>query len=86
MRIDDTGREIVGVYDPEEKRTFVRRDQLKDRAKYAGVLLHELTHALTNTRNVSLEFEEALTENLGKLAILAASSRLGLAYLLGKRR
>jgi hypothetical protein len=35
--------------------------------KYAGTLLHEVTHAISGTGDVSREFEIALTDVLGKI-------------------
>lgn len=44
---------------------IVRRTQLKSLQSYAGTLIHECTHAITRTSDITLEFENALTNNLG---------------------
>jgi hypothetical protein len=57
--------EIVGVWEPDEKRIVIRRDQLENAHRYCGTLLHELTHAVSYHSDLTLEFEEALTVRLG---------------------
>jgi hypothetical protein len=47
---------------------IVRRDQLGDSATYGGTLLHELTHAVSGSRDLTFEFEEALTAHMGTVA------------------
>jgi len=37
--------------------------------KFASTLLHEAAHAISNASDVSLDFETALTELLGKTAV-----------------
>ncbi|MEV0111112.1 hypothetical protein AB0H42_32975 [Nocardia sp. NPDC050799] len=69
MRLNTAGREIVGVYEPAEKRIIIRRDRLNNPAEYCGTLLHELTHAKSGTTDGTLAFEEALTTQLGHLAV-----------------
>ncbi len=71
MRVDDVGNEVVGVWEPQEQRIVIRRDQLQEIESYAGTLLHEATHALTDADDRSLEFEQGLTQNLGKIAARA---------------
>ena len=71
MRIDQHGNEVLGVWELQEQRIVIRRDQLRDVASYAGTLLHEATHALTGADDGSFEFEQGLTHNLGKVAALA---------------
>ena len=60
--------EVVGVWEPIEKRIIIRRDQLSNAARYCGTLLHELTHAMSGLGDLSLEFEEALTVSMGTVA------------------
>lgn len=66
--------EVLGVWDPEEKIIVIRRDQLAKLESFAGTLLHELVHATTDTDDISLEFENALTDLLGKVAKQMISS------------
>jgi hypothetical protein len=68
MRLDRGDRECLGLWVSKERRIIVRRDQLGDLAQYAGVLLHELAHALSDADDESREFEEQLTTFLGSLA------------------
>jgi len=67
-RLSDRGAEVVGVWEPAERRIVVRRDQLRDPATYLGTLLHELTHALWGFGDLTFEFEESLTRQLGTVA------------------
>jgi hypothetical protein len=46
----------------------VKRDQLRSVETYAGTLLHETGHALSGAEDVSSEFEDALTGELGTIA------------------
>jgi hypothetical protein len=69
MRLNSIGHEILGVYEPATKRIIIRRDQLTAPADFCGTLLHELTHAGTGTTDGTLAFENALTQQLGALAV-----------------
>jgi len=60
-------RETVGLWDPKTGYIIIRRDMLASLEKYAGTLLHEVTHAISGTGDVSREFEIALTDVLGKI-------------------
>jgi hypothetical protein len=44
---------------------YVKRTQLQSLAKFAGTVLHELSHALSGAPDISLDFELQLTEELG---------------------
>ena len=72
VRISETMRlmegrytEAVGVWEPGEGRVIVKRTQLQSLAIFAGTILHELSHALSGAPDVSIEFEQQLTEELG---------------------
>jgi len=69
MRLSDEGHLVVGVFEPQEKRIVIRRDQLRDPVHYCGTLLHELTHAGSGYTDGTLEFEEALTHQLGTIMV-----------------
>ncbi len=58
-------QEAVGLWEEAEGRIIVKRTQLQSLAAFAGTVLHELSHALSNAPDVSLEFEEQLTQELG---------------------
>ena len=49
----------------------VKRSALSDLGEYAGVLLHEVAHALGGGRDVTREFELELTRLLGGVAVRA---------------
>lgn len=69
MRINVTGTsEVIGIWDPSSGQIVIRRDQLSSVGSYAGALLHELTHVTSGTADLSLSFEDALTETVGTVA------------------
>jgi hypothetical protein len=75
VRISETMRlmegryqEALGVWEPGEGRIIVKRTQLQSLADFAGTVLHELSHALSGAPDVTLEFEEQLTKELGGVA------------------
>jgi hypothetical protein len=70
-RLSMGSREIVGVWEPIEKRIIIRRDQLISAARYCGTFLHELTHATSGLSDLSMEFEEALTVRMGTVASIS---------------
>ena len=55
----------MGIWEPADGRIIVKRTQLQSLAKFAGTILHELSHALSGAPDMSLEFEQQLTEELG---------------------
>ena len=72
VRVSETMRlmegryqEAVGIWEPADGRIIVKRTQLQSLAKFAGTVLHELSHALSGAPDMSLEFEQRLTEELG---------------------
>jgi hypothetical protein len=69
MRLEAQGyHEAVGLWDPLEQRIIVKRNQLARLDLYAGTLLHEVAHARSGASDVSSEFEDALTAQLGAMA------------------
>lgn len=69
MRIDpQTYSEAEGLWSPEEGNITIKRNQLKRIDLYAGVLLHEIAHAESGASDVSSDFENKLTDYLGKAA------------------
>jgi hypothetical protein len=75
VRISETMRlmegrytEAVGVWESAEGRIVIKRSQLQSLAAFAGTVLHELSHALSGASDVSLEFEQQLTAELGGVA------------------
>jgi hypothetical protein len=60
-------REAVGVWEAGDGQIIVKRTQLQSVAMFAGTVLHEVSHALSDAPDVSLEFEEKLTQELGAI-------------------
>jgi hypothetical protein len=58
-------QEAVGVWQPAEGWIIVKRSQLQSLADFAATILHELSHALSGSPDLSLEFEQQLTAELG---------------------
>ncbi len=66
MRLmDGRYQEAVGVWEHADGEIIVKRTQLRSVAMFAATVLHELSHALSDAPDVSLEFEEKLTQELG---------------------
>lgn len=66
MRPDGcSGTESLGLWEAETGRVIIKRSELASLWRFAGTLLHELTHAGTGFSDVSREFEQALTEVIG---------------------
>lgn len=68
MRLSQAGDLVLGVWEAAEHRIVVRRDQLHDLARYAGTLLHVITHMASGTVDGTLEFESELSRFLGMTA------------------
>lgn len=59
---DDT----YGVWDPSIPAIVVKRTQMKTQRAFAATILHEAAHALTGTVDATREFENVLTDYLGR--------------------
>ena len=68
--IEGRYQEAVGIWEPGDGMIIVKRDQLSSTDRFAGTVLHELSHALSGAPDVSLEFEQQLTKELGHVAAL----------------
>jgi hypothetical protein len=69
MRPDFTStQDPVGLWESENRRIIIKRSQLRSLEAFAGTLLHEVTHARTGYDDVTREFEEGLTDALGKVS------------------
>jgi hypothetical protein len=69
MRTSAAGyAEAAGLWESREGRIVIKQDQLRSLDAYAGTLLHEIAHAVSGTSDVSQEFEDALTSELGAVA------------------
>lgn len=67
MRSLDDGWKAGGLWQPGERRIVVRRDALRSRSAFIGLLLHEAAHARTAAPDQTREFEGGLTDFLGIL-------------------
>lgn len=75
MRLEDHGyQEAVGVWDPSDRTIIIKRDQLSSLKSFAGTVLHEVAHAVSGAPDVSIEFEQALTHELGSVTSDCAGS------------
>ncbi|MFB9974580.1 ATP-binding protein [Allobacillus sp. SKP2-8] len=81
-----TGTDALGIWEPSTKRIIIKRTQLKDVHSFASTLLHELIHAHTGTDDNTIEFENELTDMLGRLStfIIKNDSHSNSNSLLGK--
>ena len=69
MRLSTDGSsQVLGVWEEDNKRIVIRRDQLTSATLYLGTLLHELSHAASGEVDGTLEFEDALTKQMGGVA------------------
>lgn len=60
-------QEAVGVWDEDQRRIVVKRNQLRSLSAFAGTILHELCHAMSGATDVTGEFEDALSSALGNV-------------------
>jgi hypothetical protein len=65
MRPGARGADAAGVWDGE--RIILQRRELRSLRRFCATLLHEIAHARTGTDDATLEFESALTDQLGTL-------------------
>ena len=63
-----TFQEAGGVWDSSLGRIIIKRSELTNLEIYAGILLHEVCHAMTGASDVTRDFEKALSDLLGVLA------------------
>jgi hypothetical protein len=68
MRLNDAGSPVLGIWESAERRIVIRRDQLSGIASYAGTLLHEIGHLVSGSSDGTLDFEQVLSELLGRVA------------------
>ena len=66
MRLDPaTYMECTGLWDEAILCIIIKRERLQSIEKYAGTLLHEIAHIVSDHADVSREFENQLTEYIG---------------------
>lgn len=64
----ETTREVVGLWIEETGTIIIKRNQLNTLCSFAGTLLHECAHALSGQNDITHDFENTLTEIIGKIA------------------
>ena len=78
MRKDtDTFVDRVGLWDSEKNRIIVKRSVLQTLEDYAGTLLHETGHAISNASDCSRDFESELTRIIGLIVAKVLTSKSG---------
>lgn len=65
MRPGAKGADAAGLWDGE--RIVIQRQELSSLRRFCATLLHEVAHARTGADDATLEFEQALTDQLGVL-------------------
>ena len=65
LRPDEMHGSTRGVH--ENGKVIIKRDVLKSREEFLGVLAHELIHHKSGAADCSREFENALTDCIGEL-------------------
>lgn len=69
IRMTDRGEMANGVWNSNERRIVIRRQQLNSLRDFASTLLHEVAHSRSHgAPDLSRPFEEALTTLLGEVA------------------
>lgn len=66
IRMCADGSCTLGVYDSKEKAIIIKRSVLSDKANFCGTLLHEFAHFQHNYSDNTRNFENDLTDMLGK--------------------
>ncbi len=75
MRPDEhVGFDADGVWIAATGQIIIKRSALSNREKFVGTLLHEIAHALSGASDISLQFENELTDLLGKVASVGIST------------
>lgn len=75
MRLDSSGFNVVGLWEPSENRIIIQRNQLSDFSLFAGTILHEIAHATSGYPDVSRDFEIKLTDFLGETATKSLNAK-----------
>lgn len=70
---EETGMEAVGVWESDKERIIIKHDRLEKMALYTGTLLHETGYVLSGAGDVSREFEQELTDIIGKISSRSTS-------------
>ncbi|WP_051141322.1 ATP-binding protein [Salisaeta longa] len=65
------GWKTQGLWERAESRIIIHRPILRNPVKFAGILLHEVAHPKSGSKDQTREFERELTDMLGECAIAA---------------
>ena len=65
---ESNGTDACGIWEPDTGKIIIKRNMLNSVESYAGTLLHEISHALSGAENMTLEFENELTDMIGKVS------------------
>ncbi len=65
---DDQEDRTLGLYDSQEDAIYLRESLLDDPTQWVATLLHELTHRATGAKDLTTEFQYALTQMIGLFA------------------
>jgi hypothetical protein len=72
IRMTEMGEMADGVWQREENRIVIRRNQLENPQEFAGTLLHEVAHPRSGgASDLTKRFEKALTRILGEVGVSA---------------
>jgi len=58
---------LYGIWQSENNRIIIKKSELRNLKSYAGTLLHEISHAKSDARDETREFENQLTDIIGIL-------------------
>lgn len=58
-------QEASGLWEESTGRIIIKRDQLRSLKDYAGTLLHEVAHVKSGASDISRDFEQQLTSQIG---------------------
>ncbi|MDN7247091.1 ATP-binding protein [Planococcus shenhongbingii] len=70
------GGDASGAWDAVNSRIVIKRSQLSTLEDFAGTLIHELIHAHTGTDDETIDFEEELTQIVGRLAAIVLNNKV----------
>ena len=62
------GTDAGGIWEPATGRIIIKRTALNSVESYAGTLLHEAVHALSGAKDMTIDFENELTDMIGKVS------------------
>lgn len=65
IRMDEYGNLTNGIWDPIENSIIIKRNILKSKETFSGILIHEFAHYCSGHSDNTRDFENVLTEMLG---------------------